>query len=61
MAKQPVAAAIELDFDGITIKAWSEATGEVHLTLDEGEELHLSPSTAIIIGMALIQLAQPED
>jgi hypothetical protein len=59
MSIKKAAAAITLDFDGVKVTAWSEDSGEVHVTVDDNEEIHLSPITAIILGHALLQLAKP--
>lgn len=61
MPKHKSTAAITLDADGIKISAWAETDGDVHLTLDGQEEVILSSISANIIGLALLQLAEPED
>lgn len=61
MTTLAAAAALTLDFDGLKINVWSEKDGEVHLKIDNYEEVHLSPSTAKILGIALMQLSEPED
>lgn len=61
MAKSKSTASLELVADGIKFVLWAETDGDVHIKIDDNEEVICSSSTACIIGMGLMQLSEPED
>lgn len=54
-------AAVTLEADGVKIEAWAENDGDVHLSIDGGDDVLLSPASAKILGYAFLQLSEPDD
>lgn len=52
--------AIEFEADGVKVKAWGETNGDVHISVDEGEDFIFSPSVAFVFGAALVEIASKE-
>lgn len=52
---------LELTVDGVRFKLWRDKDGDIRLIIDRNEAVILSVSTAYVIGVALINMAEKEE
>ena len=55
-----VTAALDFEIDGTRVQVFNKG-GDVYLKTNDDEEIIMRPQVAIMLGIGLQQIAQPED